>query len=118
MYASHAIKLVQVFILSPLKLITVVQTHPLYHKPPIGTIHSAIWDLSSLYTLPPGIEPDSVDILILIFVMSALHPDEWGRAIANVHKVLYPSCGTVHTHVALEDAKTGWKGTFQRLWKT
>jgi tRNAThr (cytosine32-N3)-methyltransferase len=32
-------------------------------------------------------EPGSVDIVILVFVMSALHPDEWDQAISNIHKV-------------------------------
>lgn len=38
--------------------------------------------------LPPGVEPGTVNIIVLVFVLSALHPDEWGRAIANIHKVL------------------------------
>jgi tRNAThr (cytosine32-N3)-methyltransferase len=35
------------------------------------------------------VEPETVDIVILVFVMSALHPDEWGRAIANIHRVSF-----------------------------
>jgi len=35
-------------------------------------------------------EPESVDIIILVFVMSALHPDEWGMAISNIYKMLKP----------------------------
>jgi tRNAThr (cytosine32-N3)-methyltransferase len=38
-------------------------------------------------SLPEGVEPNSVDIAIMIFVLSALHPLEWQRAIANVYKV-------------------------------
>jgi len=34
-----------------------------------------------------GVEPGSVDIVILVFIISALHPNEWVRAIANIHKV-------------------------------
>jgi len=56
----------------------------------MGSICSAVWDLSSPDTLPLGVEPGTVDIAILVFVMSALHPDEWGRAIANIHKMLKP----------------------------
>jgi len=59
-------------------------------EPPIGTIQSAVWDLTSAEGPPPGIEPGSVDIVILIFVMSALHPDEWSRAIANIYTILKP----------------------------
>jgi hypothetical protein len=37
--------------------------------------------------LPEGIEENSVDVATLIFVMSALHPKEWQRAVANCYKV-------------------------------
>jgi len=72
-YSSHAVK--------------VVQHHPLYLDPPLGTIHASVWDLTSKDTLPDGLEEGTVDIVILVFVLSALHPDEWARAIANVYKV-------------------------------
>ena len=63
-----------------------IQNNPLYASPPVGTIQAAVWDLTSP-TLPPGLEPGSVDIIILIFVLSALHPSEWANAVSNVHKV-------------------------------
>jgi len=75
-YSSHAVKL--------------VQTNPLYISPPTGIMHAAVWDVTSSDTLPLGVEPGSVDIAILVFVMSALHPNEWGRAMANIHKMLKP----------------------------
>ncbi|KAJ8591551.1 methyltransferase [Rhizopogon salebrosus TDB-379] len=75
-YSNHAVKL--------------VQTNALYTSPPVGKIEAAVWDLSSLDKLPPGVEPGTVDIIILVFVLSALHPDEWGKAIANIHKMLKP----------------------------
>ncbi|EIW59850.1 methyltransferase [Trametes versicolor FP-101664 SS1] len=74
-YSSHAVKL--------------VQNNPLYLSPPLGTIEAAVWDLTSP-TLPPGLEPGSVDILTLVFVMSALHPKEWANAVSNIHKLLKP----------------------------
>ncbi|KAJ3765984.1 methyltransferase, partial [Lentinula raphanica] len=81
-YSSHAVKL--------------VQHNPLYTSPPCGSIHSAVWDLTSTNdTLPPGLSPGSVDIVILVFVLSALHPDEWASAIRNVHRVLKPGTGRV-----------------------
>ncbi|KAH0836805.1 S-adenosyl-L-methionine-dependent methyltransferase [Lanmaoa asiatica] len=73
-YSSHAVKL----------------NNPLYNNPPIGSIQSAVWDLTSESTLPPGIEPASVDIVLCVFVLSALHPNEWGNAIANIHRMLKP----------------------------
>lgn len=74
-YSSHAVK--------------VVQTNPLYEAPPAGNIHAAVWDLAS-QSLPPGLAPGSVDIVILIFVLSALHPREWRQAITNIHTLLKP----------------------------
>jgi tRNAThr (cytosine32-N3)-methyltransferase len=62
-----------------------LQMNPLYLSPTTGIMHASVWDVTSPDTLP--VEPGSVDIIILVFVMSALHPDEWGRAIANIHKV-------------------------------
>ncbi|KAI0079116.1 methyltransferase [Panus rudis PR-1116 ss-1] len=74
-YSSHAVK--------------VVQSNPLYTSPPVGSISAAVWDLSSP-TLPPGLTPGSVDLIILVFVLSALHPDEWAQAIKNIHQLLKP----------------------------
>lgn len=40
-------------------------------------------------SLPEGVEPGTVDIAVMIFVMSALHPTEWQRAIANAYRVCH-----------------------------
>jgi tRNAThr (cytosine32-N3)-methyltransferase len=53
----------------------------------MGTIHASVWDITSPEALPADIVPGTVDIVIMVFVMSALHPDEWGQAIGNIHKV-------------------------------
>ncbi|KAK7686310.1 hypothetical protein QCA50_010534 [Cerrena zonata] len=74
-YASHAVK--------------VVQNDPLYLEPPMGTIKSAVWDLTS-DSLPPHLEPGTVDIITLVFVLSALHPQEWSKALRNIHQLLKP----------------------------
>lgn len=77
--------------LSPQHLPIEPQNNPLYLSPPLGTIEAAVWDLTSP-TLPPGLEPGSVDILTLVFVMSALHPKEWANAVSNIHKVPFFRC--------------------------
>jgi tRNAThr (cytosine32-N3)-methyltransferase len=74
-YSSHAVKL--------------VQHNALYTSPPCGTITAAVWDLSSAEP-PPGLAPRSADILVLVFVLSALHPSEWPRAISNIAQILKP----------------------------
>ncbi|GAA5978141.1 hypothetical protein JCM10908_004243 [Rhodotorula pacifica] len=49
-----------------------------------------VWDLSSKAGIPATIEPNSVDVLTMIFVFSALHPDEWAQAVENVYRMLKP----------------------------
>ncbi|KAJ2860857.1 hypothetical protein GGI22_002601, partial [Coemansia erecta] len=48
-----------------------------------------VWDLSST-ELPPQVDPGSVDILLMIFVFSALHPDQWSQAVDNAYKLVKP----------------------------
>lgn len=60
------------------------QSHPLFESPPAGRISACLWDLSSP-TLPEDVSPGGVDIVVMIFVLSALHPNEWRQAIENVH---------------------------------
>ena len=45
-----------------------------------------VWDLASPET-PAAIEPASLDIIVLIFVFSALAPEQWDQALLNIHKV-------------------------------
>lgn len=56
---------------------------------PTGSVTAFVWDLSSP-TLPPTIAPGSLDVIVLIFVLSALHPREWQQAVANCHTLLKP----------------------------
>ncbi|PGH31236.1 hypothetical protein GX50_05973 [[Emmonsia] crescens] len=51
-----------------------------------------VWDVSAEGegSLPPGLGPDSVDVVVMIFIFSALSPSEWGRALRNIHRVLKP----------------------------
>ena len=90
-YSSHAVKLVQVcFIVSGYAKATLIcswQNNPLYTSPAAGSIHASVWDVTSAEGLPQDVLPGTVDIVILVFVMSALHPDEWGQAINNIQKV-------------------------------
>ncbi|KAJ7790890.1 methyltransferase [Mycena olivaceomarginata] len=66
------------------------QENPLYKSPPCGTISAAVWDLTSP-ALPDGVAPGSADILIMVFVFSALHPAEWAQAVSNAHALLKPN---------------------------
>lgn len=54
-------------------------------------IRSEVWDVASTtHTLPPGIEEGSVDVVILIFIFSALSPSQWDQAVQNIWAVLRP----------------------------
>ncbi|KAJ4123315.1 hypothetical protein NW768_009849 [Fusarium equiseti] len=52
-------------------------------------IQADVWDVAS-DSLPPGLEEGSVDVAVLIFIFSALSPDQWAKAVENVHRVLKP----------------------------
>lgn len=50
-----------------------------------------VWDLADKDgELPGDIQPHSVDIVVMIFVFSALAPDQWNQAIKNLDKLLKP----------------------------
>ncbi|EJD48093.1 methyltransferase [Auricularia subglabra TFB-10046 SS5] len=72
------------------RAVQIVQDDPLYASPPAGAIHASVWDLTSSESLPEGLEPGTVDIIVLIFVMSALQPSEWAQAVLNMHTLLKP----------------------------
>ena len=85
----------------------------------MGTIQAAVWDVTSQDALPDGIEPGSVDIVVLIFVLSALHPLEWTKAVRNIYKV----SGTLLTFrssyliisLTFQDVETRRASSFTRL---
>lgn len=57
-----------------------------------GNAYSSVWDLANeAGELPEGLEPHSVDIAVMIFVFSALSPNQWENAINNLRKVLKPN---------------------------
>ena len=52
-------------------------------------IQASLWDVSSS-SLPEGVAEESVDVVLLIFIFSALHPEQWGAAVENVFRALKP----------------------------
>ncbi|KAJ2484143.1 hypothetical protein EV174_002667 [Coemansia sp. RSA 2320] len=64
----------------------VVKSNEAYDE---GRCMALVWDLSSA-DLPSGVEPASVDIVLMIFVFSALHPNQWSQAVENAYRVLKP----------------------------
>lgn len=52
-------------------------------------IQADVWDVAS-ESLPPGLGPESVDVVLMIFIFSALSPTQWAQAVRNIHAVLKP----------------------------
>lgn len=56
-----------------------------------GIAHLSVWDLANPDgKIPDGMEENSADIVIMVFVFSALHPDQWKHAVNNLSKILKP----------------------------
>ncbi|KAJ4554345.1 hypothetical protein HRR78_002749 [Exophiala dermatitidis] len=54
-----------------------------------GIMQADVWDAAGEH-LPPGVEEGTVDIVIMIFIFSALHPRQWQQAVVNVRRMLKP----------------------------
>jgi tRNAThr (cytosine32-N3)-methyltransferase len=80
------------------KAIDVIKSSQEFNSPDmIGQLEASLWDISSPKNedtgknqLPEGIAPESVDVVILIFIFSALAPTQWQQAIANIWHLLKP----------------------------
>lgn len=68
------------------KAVEIMRTSPQY-DPRYLDVH--VWDITSA-TLPPGVAENSVDVVLLIFIFSALSPEQWPAAVRNVYRVLKP----------------------------
>lgn len=78
------------------KAVELIREHELYDG---DKIRADVWDVASPSSsdpanpdanLPPGLTEGSVDVIILIFIFSALHPSQWEQAVRNVHRLLKP----------------------------
>lgn len=52
-------------------------------------IRASVWDISG-EELPEGVPESSVDVVLLVFIFSALSPKQWDAAVRNVWRVLKP----------------------------
>lgn len=55
----------------------------------VDHMQACVWDIAS-EDLPPGVPESSVDVVLLVFIFSALGPKQWDAAVRNVWKVLKP----------------------------
>jgi tRNAThr (cytosine32-N3)-methyltransferase len=78
--------------------VKVMRASPLYNpSSQIGTLSASVWDAASepsdtaAYSgLPEGVTPESVDLVLLIFIFSALSPSQWRQTMSNVFRMLKP----------------------------
>lgn len=52
-------------------------------------IQASVWDIAS-DELPLDVCEQSVDVVILVFIFSALSPEQWAAAVRNVYRALKP----------------------------
>ena len=71
------------------KSIDLIRAHADYDP---SYIRAEVWDLASALgtPLPPDISESSIDVVLLIFIFSALSPKQWDQAVRNVWRVLKP----------------------------
>lgn len=74
------------------KAVELIRAHELYDP---AKIQADVWDVASSPDsenggLPPGLTESSVDVVLMIFIFSALNPKQWDQAVRNVWRVLKP----------------------------
>ncbi|KAF2441210.1 methyltransferase [Karstenula rhodostoma CBS 690.94] len=74
------------------KAVELIREHELYDP---EFIQADVWDVAASPEsenggLPPGIKEGSVDVVLMIFIFSALNPKQWDQAVKNVWRVLKP----------------------------
>ncbi|KAL9050084.1 MAG: hypothetical protein Q9162_006850 [Coniocarpon cinnabarinum] len=72
--------------------VEVMRKNPAYDE---RYIHANVWDLTAAddegkCLLPPNLTAGSIDVAIMVFVLSALEPNQWQQALKNVWEALRP----------------------------
>ena len=71
------------------KAVEIMRNQSAYHDQAEPVLCADVWDAAGL-DLPPGLQAGSVDLVLMIFIFSALSPDQWTRAVENIYKLLKP----------------------------
>ncbi|KAK4553045.1 hypothetical protein LTR86_009969 [Recurvomyces mirabilis] len=71
------------------KAIDVIRAQEAYQTQESKVLQANVWDVAG-EDLPPGLVAGSIDIVLLIFIFSALSPDQWQQAVRNVFTLLKP----------------------------
>ncbi|KAF2134226.1 methyltransferase [Dothidotthia symphoricarpi CBS 119687] len=74
------------------KAVELIRNHELYDP---QFIQADVWDVAASPNsenagLPAGLKENSVDVVLMIFIFSALNPKQWDQAVRNVWRVLKP----------------------------
>jgi len=80
------------------KAVEVMRSQEAYNT---DVMQADVWDVTG-DELPPGLTEGSVDVVVLIFIFSALSPTEWDKAVDNIHRLLKPG-----GHVCFRDYGRG-----------
>lgn len=52
-------------------------------------VRASVWDVANEDgRLPEGVDEGSVDVVVMVFMFSALSPEQWGRAVGNAWRCL------------------------------
>ncbi|ORY71996.1 methyltransferase domain-containing protein [Pseudomassariella vexata] len=68
------------------KAVEVMRGHEAYNT---EQMQADVWDAAG-EDLPPGLEEGSVDVVLMVFIFSALSPSQWKQAVQNIYRVLKP----------------------------
>lgn len=68
------------------KAVEVIRENEAYNT---KNIQADVWDAAS-EELPAGLTPGSVDVIMMIFIFSALSPLQWKQAVLNAYILLKP----------------------------
>ena len=72
------------------KAIEVIRSQEAYtNQVDPAILHADVWDAAST-SLPANLEVGSVDLVLMIFIFSALSPTQWNQAVKNVRDLLKP----------------------------
>ncbi|KAF2141763.1 uncharacterized protein K452DRAFT_271512 [Aplosporella prunicola CBS 121167] len=70
--------------------VDVIRTNEAYDHG--AKIQADVWDVAGEgeQSLPPHVAENSVDVVLMIFIFSALSPTQWAQAVRNIYRVLKP----------------------------
>ena len=69
--------------------IDVIRAQDAYKSQAVPVLQADVWDLAS-DSPPSGLQSGSVDLVLMIFIFSALAPCQWPQAVRNIFSLLKP----------------------------